>query len=65
MAVLCIWMRLSDCVFSCWAQLSIDKPGHALGLLASMPVTGDSELGQADNEPLLSFTCGSFITMTK
>ncbi|CAB1352440.1 unnamed protein product [Coregonus sp. 'balchen'] len=44
--------------------LSIDKPGHALGLLASQPVIRESELGQVDNKPL-SFTCGSFITMTK
>lgn len=36
-----------------------------LGLLASLPVIGDSELGQADDEPLLFFTCSSFITMTK
>ncbi|XP_041749876.2 inactive serine/threonine-protein kinase TEX14 isoform X2 [Coregonus clupeaformis] len=47
-----------------FGKLCIDKPGHALGLLASLPVIGDSELGQADDEPLLSFTCGSFITMT-
>lgn len=52
-------------VFSCWAQMCIDKLGHALGLLAFLPVIGDSELGQADDEPLLSFTCGAFITMTK
>uniref|UniRef100_A0A4W5RW95 Protein kinase domain-containing protein n=1 Tax=Hucho hucho TaxID=62062 RepID=A0A4W5RW95_9TELE len=47
-----------------FGKLCINKPGHALSLLASLPVIGDSELGQADDEPLLSFTCGSFITMT-
>ncbi|KAK6317220.1 hypothetical protein J4Q44_G00126200 [Coregonus suidteri] len=31
-----------------FGKLCIDKPGHALGLLASLPVIGDSELGQAD-----------------
>ncbi|XP_070290519.1 inactive serine/threonine-protein kinase TEX14 isoform X5 [Salvelinus sp. IW2-2015] len=47
-----------------FGKLCIDKPGYALGLLASLPVIGDSELGQADDEPLLSFSCGAFITMT-
>ncbi|XP_029556151.1 inactive serine/threonine-protein kinase TEX14 isoform X1 [Salmo trutta] len=47
-----------------FGKMCIDKLGHALGLLAFLPVIGDSELGQADDEPLLSFTCGAFITMT-
>ncbi|XP_036845886.1 inactive serine/threonine-protein kinase TEX14 isoform X7 [Oncorhynchus mykiss] len=47
-----------------FGKLCIDKPGYPLGLLASLPVIGDSELGQADDEPLLSFSCGAFITMT-
>ncbi|KAJ7997015.1 hypothetical protein DPEC_G00224530 [Dallia pectoralis] len=47
-----------------FGKLCKDKPGHALGLVASLPVIGDGELRQADDEPLLYFTCGSFISMT-
>uniref|UniRef100_A0AAY5LAN5 Protein kinase domain-containing protein n=1 Tax=Esox lucius TaxID=8010 RepID=A0AAY5LAN5_ESOLU len=47
-----------------FGKLCKDKPGQALGLLASLPVIGDGELRQADDEPLLYFTCGSFISMT-
>ncbi|XP_062341249.1 inactive serine/threonine-protein kinase TEX14-like isoform X2 [Osmerus eperlanus] len=47
-----------------FGKLCIEKPGQTLGLLASLPVMGDSELGQAEDEALLSFSCGPFITMT-
>ncbi|KAG7222784.1 hypothetical protein INR49_016103 [Caranx melampygus] len=38
--------------------------GKALALPASVPLIGESDLTQAEDEPLFSFTCGSFTFMT-
>ncbi|KAL0994460.1 hypothetical protein UPYG_G00122530 [Umbra pygmaea] len=47
-----------------FGKLCKGKPGQALGLLASLPLIGDSELWQAEDEPLHCFSCGSIFSMT-
>lgn len=48
------------------SQLTVGKSEPAaVGLLASLPLLADSELVQAEDEALYSFTCGSFCYMTK
>ncbi|KAM4628388.1 inactive serine/threonine-protein kinase TEX14-like [Polymixia lowei] len=47
-----------------FGKVCADKPCQALGVLASIPVIRHSDLNQADDEPLFSFTCGSLISMT-
>ncbi|KAM6970092.1 uncharacterized protein tex14 [Aplochiton taeniatus] len=47
-----------------YGKLCVEKAGQRLGLLAFLPVMLESDLVQADDEALLSFTCGRCITMT-
>ncbi|KAJ8342912.1 hypothetical protein SKAU_G00328400 [Synaphobranchus kaupii] len=47
-----------------FGKLCVDRPRQPLGLLASLPFIADRELGQADDEPMISYTCGSFVKMT-
>ncbi|KAG7483801.1 hypothetical protein MATL_G00042170 [Megalops atlanticus] len=47
-----------------FGKLCIEKPRQPLGLLASLPVIVDSELGQADDEATVSYSCGALIRMT-
>ncbi|KAJ8402205.1 hypothetical protein AAFF_G00370700 [Aldrovandia affinis] len=44
-----------------FGKFCIDRTRQPLGLLASLPVILDSELGQADDEPMVSYTCGPFV----
>lgn len=37
----------------------------SVGVLASLPLIPDSDLFQAEDEALHSFSCGSFTKMTK
>ncbi|KAJ8266542.1 hypothetical protein GJAV_G00131630 [Gymnothorax javanicus] len=48
----------------CLSQFFVDKPRQALGLVASLPFIADRELGHADDEPMVTYTCESFIKMT-
>ncbi|XP_061105395.1 inactive serine/threonine-protein kinase TEX14-like [Conger conger] len=47
-----------------FGKLCVDRPKQPLGLLASLPLIADRELGQADDEPMVTYTCGSFLKMT-
>ncbi|XP_067288827.1 inactive serine/threonine-protein kinase TEX14-like isoform X2 [Pseudorasbora parva] len=59
-------MSACDMMIHCfgYGKLCFEKPGLSLGLAASVPLICDSDLGQANDEPLNSFMCGSFIRMT-
>ncbi|XP_072558220.1 uncharacterized protein tex14 isoform X2 [Paramormyrops kingsleyae] len=46
-----------------FGKLWLDRPRKLLGLLACIPLISDSDLGQAEDEPSLSYSCGSFINM--
>lgn len=46
-------------------QLCVEKPDMSVGALASMPFILESELLQAEDEVLYSFSCGSFTEITK
>ncbi|XP_054481203.1 uncharacterized protein LOC129113089 [Anoplopoma fimbria] len=47
------------------ARVCVIKPTQALAVPASIPLIRDSDLTQANDEPLLSFSCGSMTSMTK
>ncbi|XP_055064146.2 uncharacterized protein tex14 isoform X2 [Misgurnus anguillicaudatus] len=47
-----------------YGKLRIERPVLSLGLVGSMSLISDSDLGQAEDEPLNSFMCGSFLRMT-
>ncbi|KAG5844460.1 hypothetical protein ANANG_G00162760 [Anguilla anguilla] len=47
-----------------FGKLCVDRPRQPLGLTASLPFVADRELGQADDEPMVTYTCESFIKMT-
>ncbi|XP_016401862.1 uncharacterized protein LOC107734426 [Sinocyclocheilus rhinocerous] len=55
-----------DMMMQCFGfgKLCFEKPGLSLGLAASVPLISDGDLVQANDEPLNSFMCGSFIRMT-
>ncbi|KAK7120668.1 hypothetical protein R3I94_020605 [Phoxinus phoxinus] len=59
-------MSACDMMMQCfgYGKLCFEKPGLSLGLAASVPLICDGDLGQANDEPLNSFMCGSFIRMT-
>ncbi|XDV54391.1 hypothetical protein PO909_022691 [Leuciscus waleckii] len=59
-------MSACDMKMQCFGfgKLCFEKPGLSLGLAASVPLICDGDLGQANDEPLNSFMCGSFIRMT-
>ncbi|XP_056127514.1 uncharacterized protein LOC130105518 isoform X3 [Rhinichthys klamathensis goyatoka] len=59
-------MSACDLMMQCfgYGKLCFEKPGLSLGLAASVPLICDGDLGQANDEPLNSFMCGSFIRMT-
>ncbi|XP_043107085.1 inactive serine/threonine-protein kinase TEX14-like isoform X1 [Puntigrus tetrazona] len=59
-------MSVCDMMMRCfgYGKLFPEKPGFSLGLAASVPLISDSDLAQANDEPLNSFICGSFIRMT-
>ncbi|KAL1266474.1 hypothetical protein QQF64_002149 [Cirrhinus molitorella] len=59
-------MSVSDMMMQCfgYGKLCFEKPSLSLGLAASVPLISDSDLVQANDEPLNSFMCGSFIRMT-
>ncbi|MGL5620886.1 MAG: hypothetical protein ACRDDG_00610, partial [Cetobacterium sp.] len=46
-------------------QLCVEKLGKSAGALASVPLISESESSQAEDESLHSFTCGTFMKMTK
>ncbi|KAK1800596.1 hypothetical protein P4O66_005808, partial [Electrophorus voltai] len=48
-----------------YGKLCIEKARQPIGLLASVPLISESELAQADDEALHSFTCGPFSHMSK
>ncbi|GAA6226803.1 inactive serine/threonine-protein kinase TEX14 isoform X1 [Lates japonicus] len=48
-----------------FGKVCVNKPCQALALPASIPMIRESDLTKADDGSLLSFTCGSFTTMTK
>ncbi|XP_032388960.1 uncharacterized protein tex14 isoform X2 [Etheostoma spectabile] len=48
-----------------FGKLCVNRPCPTLAVPASIPLIRDSDLSQADDEePLLSFTCGSLTSMT-
>ncbi|XP_028451557.1 uncharacterized protein tex14 isoform X3 [Perca flavescens] len=48
-----------------FGKLCVNKPCPTMAVPASIPLIRDSDLSQADDdEPLLSFTCGSLTSMT-
>ncbi|KAI5100115.1 megakaryocyte-associated tyrosine-protein kinase [Silurus meridionalis] len=47
-----------------YEKLCVEKLGTSVGALASVPFIPESELLQADDEALHSFTCGTFTKMT-
>ncbi|XP_066506236.1 inactive serine/threonine-protein kinase TEX14-like isoform X2 [Hoplias malabaricus] len=47
-----------------YGKLCVEKSHHAVGVLACVPLIADSELSQAEDEALYSFTCGAFCCMT-
>ncbi|KAI7793766.1 putative inactive serine/threonine-protein kinase TEX14 [Triplophysa rosa] len=55
-----------DMVMRCfgYGKLCVEKQVLSLGLAASVPLISDADLGQTEDEPFNSFTCGSFISMT-
>ncbi|KAG1970412.1 inactive serine/threonine-protein kinase TEX14-like [Pimephales promelas] len=59
-------MSARDLMMQCfgYGKLCFGKPGLSLGLAASVPLICDGDLSQANDEPLNSFMCGSFIRMT-
>ncbi|KAI2659710.1 Inactive serine/threonine-protein kinase TEX14 [Labeo rohita] len=59
-------MSASDMMMQCfgYGKLCFEKPSLSLGLAASVPLISDGDLVQANDEPLSSFMCGSFIRMT-
>ncbi|XP_016133795.1 uncharacterized protein [Sinocyclocheilus grahami] len=59
-------MSACDMMMQCfgYGKLYSEKPELGLGLAASVPLISDSDLAQANDEPLNSFMCGSFIHMT-
>ncbi|XP_056252492.1 inactive serine/threonine-protein kinase TEX14-like isoform X2 [Seriola aureovittata] len=48
-----------------FGKVCVNKPCQELALPASIPLIRKSDLTQADDGPLLSFTCGSLTSMTK
>ncbi|XP_048840207.1 uncharacterized protein LOC125713260 [Brienomyrus brachyistius] len=46
-----------------FGKLWLDRPQKLLGLLACIPLISDGDLGQAEDEPSLSYSCSSFINM--
>uniref|UniRef100_A0A9J8BQR6 Protein kinase domain-containing protein n=1 Tax=Cyprinus carpio carpio TaxID=630221 RepID=A0A9J8BQR6_CYPCA len=59
-------MSACDMMMHCfgYGKLCFEKPGLSLGLAASVLLISDCDLVQANDEPLNSFMCGSFIRMT-
>ncbi|XP_073685337.1 uncharacterized protein tex14 [Garra rufa] len=59
-------MSACDMMMQCfgYGKLCFEKPSLSLGLAASVPLISDSDLVQANDEPLNSVMCGSFIRMT-
>ncbi|XP_058645760.1 uncharacterized protein LOC131548481 isoform X1 [Onychostoma macrolepis] len=59
-------MSACDMTMQCfgYGKLYSEKPELGLGLAASVLLISDSDLAQANDEPLNSFMCGSFIRMT-
>ncbi|KAK5858949.1 hypothetical protein PBY51_003053 [Eleginops maclovinus] len=47
-----------------FGKVCVNKQCEALAVPASIPLIRDSDLTPADDEPLLSFTCGSLTSMT-
>ncbi|XP_071317568.1 inactive serine/threonine-protein kinase TEX14 isoform X2 [Trachinotus anak] len=47
-----------------FGKVCVNKSCQALALPASIPLIRESDLTQDDDEPLLSFTCGSLTSMT-
>ncbi|XP_058268404.1 inactive serine/threonine-protein kinase TEX14-like [Hemibagrus wyckioides] len=47
-----------------FGKLCVEKPGMSVGALASVPFILESELLQAEDEVLYSFSCGSFTEIT-
>ncbi|XP_034406448.1 inactive serine/threonine-protein kinase TEX14-like [Cyclopterus lumpus] len=58
--------KMSGTVAYClgFGKVCITKPGQALAVPASIPLIRDSDLTRADDELLLSFSCGSLTCMT-
>ncbi|KTF89613.1 hypothetical protein cypCar_00020367 [Cyprinus carpio] len=58
-------MSACDMMMQCfgYGKLYSERPELGLGLAASVPLISDSDLAQANDEPLNSFMCGSFIRM--
>lgn len=60
----------ADALFQFWNfpfalfQFYLAGSGH-LGYLASLPITGDKDVVQADDEPAFSYPVGPYMTMTK
>ncbi|XP_044078352.1 uncharacterized protein LOC122888243 isoform X3 [Siniperca chuatsi] len=56
----------SSCTAHClgFGKMYVNKPCQALATPASIPLIRESDLSQADDEPLLSFTSGSLTSMT-
>ncbi|XP_031727423.1 inactive serine/threonine-protein kinase TEX14 isoform X2 [Anarrhichthys ocellatus] len=56
-----------SCTAACcvgFGKVCVNKLCQALAVPASVPLMRDSDLTQADDEPLLSFSCGSLTSMT-
>ncbi|XP_056451352.1 inactive serine/threonine-protein kinase TEX14-like isoform X3 [Gadus chalcogrammus] len=47
-----------------FGKVCMDRPCKALGVLASIPLIQETDLTQADDETLRSFSCGSLTSMT-
>ncbi|XP_045894914.1 inactive serine/threonine-protein kinase TEX14-like isoform X1 [Micropterus dolomieu] len=47
-----------------FGKVCVNKPCQGLAMPASIPLIRESDLTIADDEPLLSFTCGSMMSMT-
>ncbi|KAF7709143.1 hypothetical protein HF521_015993 [Silurus meridionalis] len=58
-------MSVSDTILCFgYEKLCVEKLGKSAGALASVPLISESELSQAEDETLHSFTCGTFTKMT-
>ncbi|CAL8275906.1 unnamed protein product [Arctogadus glacialis] len=47
-----------------FGKVCMDRPCKSLGVLASIPLIQETDLTQADDETLRSFSCGSLTSMT-
>ncbi|KAI5614352.1 ankyrin repeat domain-containing protein 39 [Silurus asotus] len=58
-------MFVSDTILCLgYDKLCVERLGTSVGALASVPFIQESELSQADDEALHTFTCGTFTKMT-